>query len=147
MHRALFALLLFLVAATAEAGARREPPAVLLGEITTSVSRPNLDLEDALRHAALRELGRVDLTHVARQGRFVLSVKLERMETRLAVRRASTTCVVSATLRNERGGALLAVFGGRARAEDHARAVSTLELGALRAAVHGAMARLPEALQ
>jgi hypothetical protein len=114
--------------------------------VTSSVSRPHLDVQELLRRTARSELGRVDLSQI-RDGRWILSLTLVRMETKLGARRAETTAVVSATVRAERGGALFAVLGGRARLQDARGSVQSLEVGALRVAVRGAMARLPEALR
>ena len=142
-----FALALAVGLLTLPAGGRQADAApVTLGEVTSSVSRPNLDVQDALRRLATSELGRVDLRG-ARRGHWVLSVTLLRMETRLEERRARTTCVVSAMLRSERGGELHAILGGRAELEDAPRSVRALELGALRVAVHGAVGRVPDALR
>jgi hypothetical protein len=55
-------------------------------------------------------------------------------------------CVVSATVRDKKKGAIVAVLEGRARAENEERLAALLERAAMKSAVRGALARLPEAL-
>ena len=57
---------------------------------------------------------------------------------------SGATCVVSITLRSRDGGVLFAVLEGHARAQG---ASSHVPESALRGAVHGALARVPEALK
>ena len=69
------------------------------------------------------------------------------MDTAADGERARTTCVVSATLTKQRGGALHAIISGRARVEDAPAEARSAELSAMRAAVHNALIRVPEALR
>lgn len=126
-----------------------EPPAqassepVALGEVSTVITRTGLDLRELLRTSAQEELRALDLSKVPASRRSILSVSLVRMETlRDATNTNVTTCIVSATLRDARRGAIFAVLEGRAHADSGAgdRAI-------LRTAVRGAVARIPEALR
>jgi hypothetical protein len=60
--------------------------------------------------------------------------------------KALVSCMVSATLRDQKKGALVAVLEGRAQAENEERLVVLLERATLKSAVRGALERLPEAL-
>jgi hypothetical protein len=77
----------------------------------------------------------------------VLSVSLVRMErTPSGGNKAQVSVLVSATLRDKKKGAVVAVVEGRARAENEERLVELLEHATLKSAVRGALSRLPEAL-
>lgn len=127
------------------ADARATPLA--LGEVTTRVSRQGVDLPGAFRSAIVDELRRVDVSDAPSQERVVVSASLVRLDTETQGARARSTCVVSATLRKARGGALVAILQGKARAEDTAREIPSNELTALRAAVHSAVRGIPEAIR
>jgi hypothetical protein len=131
-----------LVSVTADAG---RPP-VSVGKISSRVSKRS-DVKRALETAVKSELGRVDLSGIRGPEHYVLSASLVKMETVTESDQAETTCVVSATLTRERGGALHAVLQGRARVSDRQDQVSSAELEALRAAVRSAISRVPEAIR
>lgn len=137
------ALALALCSVPADAGT----PPLALGEVTTRVTRQGVDLPSAFRDAVVTELSQVDLHDVKKRERVVLSASLMRLDTETKGGRAHTTCVVSATLRRARGGALLAILQGKARAEDTARQVPSNELAALRAAVRSAVRGIPTAIR
>lgn len=122
-------------------------PALSIGEVTTRVTRKEVDLPSAFRSAVEVELNQVDLRDVRKRERLVVSASLIRLDTETKDGRAHTTCVVSATLRKARGGALLAILQGKARAEDTARQVPSNEMAALRAAVHSAVVGIPTAMR
>lgn len=134
-----------LLAVSSPADAGRAPLA--LGSVTTKVSRRSEGLEQAFRGMVERELTAMDLSNVKSSEHYVLSAALVKMETSSNTERARTTCVVSATLTREKGGALHAVIQGRARAEEAPSEARTAELSAMRAAVHSALKRVPEALK
>ena len=125
---------MFVIVAPAQAGG----DAVALGEVSTSIQRQDLDLRALLRSSAEEEIRALDLSKVPSAKRSILSLSLVRMDTA----HAETTCVVSATLRDRRQGAIFAILEGRAHADSGAgdRAI-------LRTAVRGAVARVPEALR
>lgn len=118
---------------------------VAIGEVSTSVVRDDTALSALLRRVIESELAGVDLSRVARKDASILSVSLVRMDT--DAQGKATTCVVSATLRTKKGGAVFAILEGRARAENGASSQKSAEAHALQEAVRGAIVRLPEALQ
>jgi hypothetical protein len=134
-----------LVMAAPLAGAGQVPLA--LGKVTTRVPRNSESLRNAFRSAVERELESINLSAVKPADRYVLSASLVKMETSADGDRAHATCVVSATLTKQRGGALHAIISGRARVEDAPAEARSAELSAMRAAVHNALARVPEALR
>jgi hypothetical protein len=119
--------------------ARKSP--VALAEVHAP-ARGNLQTS-AVRATVEEELGALDLAGAKKSA--ILTVSVVRLESVATPKGVETTCVVSATLRTEGGQALLAVLEG------HAKALGTgapsLERAALRGAVHGAVARIPEALK
>jgi len=133
----------FLLAQPADAG--RSPLA--LGQVTTRVARRTEALDAAFRSAVERELVGIDMSKIKSRERYILSAALVKMETSADAERARTTCVVSATLTRERGGALHAVIQGRARAEEAPSEARSAELSAMKAAVHSALLRVPEAMR
>lgn len=139
------ALCVALLAIAPSVAARRAPLA--LGQVTTRLDRDSDALRSAFRSAVEREIADIDLSQVKPSDRYVLSATLVKMDTRADGERAQTTCVVSATLTRERGGALHAIIRGRARAEDAPSEARSVELSAMRAAVHSALVRVPEALR
>jgi Skp family chaperone for outer membrane proteins len=120
--------------------------AVSVGRITTRVPQRD-DVRRELESAVKRELGKVDLKGARGSGRYVLSASLVKMETVTESDQAEATCVVSATLTRQKGGALHAVLQGRARAIDSKDSAKNAEVEALRAAVRSAIGRVPEAIR
>jgi hypothetical protein len=120
------------IAISATAGAKEHP--VALGEVSTAVVRGDRQLDAMLRATLVKELGELDFSRVPGRAPAILSVSLVRMD--------SATCVVSATLRTARGGAIFAVLEGRARTENGAPSQSLMK-----SAVHGALDRVPDALK
>ncbi len=136
---------------TALAGAAPPQP-VAIGEVTSEVLREGVDMPLAVRSVVEQELPAVDMGGRAARPA-ILSVALVRMErapsadaNASANKRTSVACVVTATVRDKRKGAIVAVLEGRARAENEERFVPLLERAVLKSAVRGALARLPEAL-
>ena len=81
-----------------------------------------------------------------RAKRVIVSVALVRLDTLAEPRATDATCVVSATLRDARGGTVFAILEGKARAKS-GEAQSSVERSALQGALHGALARIPEVLR
>ena len=123
--------------------------AVALGEVSSTVERRDVDLRALLRTSAEEELRALDLRGIPATRRSILSVSLVKMETAQeaapAGNKTVTTCIVSATLRDARRGAIFAVLEGRARGESDAGGTGTGMF--VRTAVRGAVARIPEALK
>jgi len=119
---------------------------VVIGEVSSRVTRAGVDYEALLRAASEEELSALDLSRVPRGKRVVVSVSLVRLDTLAEPRATDATCEISATLRDARGGALFAILQGKARAES-AGAPGEVETTAVHGALHGALARIPEALR
>jgi hypothetical protein len=138
-------LLLLLLAWSGVASSNER--AVTIGEVSSGVTRSDVDIPSLLRSALVEELLGLDLPPAKKHGPMVLSVSLVRMDTAADGASASTSCVVSATLRAKRGGTVFAVLEGHARAEDQPSKVGALEQSTMRAALRGAVGRIPEALR
>ncbi|MDB4998447.1 MAG: uncharacterized protein JWM74_5879 [Myxococcaceae bacterium] len=139
------ALSLAVATSTGEAsGAEKK---VSVGEVSTNIVRTDVDLSALLRTTIESELAGVDLSRVSRKDASILSVSLIRMDTEPTAHGASTTCVISATLRTKKGGAVFAILEGRARADNGASTQKSAEAHAIQGAVRGAIVRLPEALR
>jgi len=120
---------------------------VALGQVTTKVTRTEVDVSKAFRAEVLRQLRAIDLKDVPNDEPVVLSASLVRLETERSGNRGTSSCMVSATLHKKRGGALVAILRGKARAEDDINAKSDNEMTVMRAAVRGAIRGIPKALQ
>jgi hypothetical protein len=114
-------------------------------EVTTKVSRKNVDVPAIFRSEVLRQLRTLEVDRSGEED-LVLSASLLRLDTQRTGSRAHSSCVVSARLQ-KKNGALVAVLRGRARAEDDIKATSDNELAALRAAVRSTLRGIPEALR
>lgn len=121
--------------------------AVSLREVTTRVSREHLDVRSTFRAELEKQLRSIDLEGIPDRDRLLMSASLVTLDTKETGDRARSTCLVSATLRRERGGALVAIIRGKARAEDARSAVDQNELAVLRAAVHSAVRSIPQAVR
>ncbi len=132
-----------LASAAPRAGAGQAPLA--LGKVTTRGDSKSLEI--AFKAAVEHELAGIDLSTIKPADRYVLSASLVKMDTLAEGDRAHATCVVSAVLTRQRGGALHAIISGRARVEDASAKTRSTELSAMRAAVHNALIRVPEALR
>jgi hypothetical protein len=115
---------------------------VALGEVTTRVVRPDVDLGELLRNAVRVQLATLEPPH-AEKGPLILSAALVRMDTD----GAKVTCVVSAMLRTARGGTMLAVVEGKAGVVTEAPLTPAIARQAIEAAAHAAVIRVPEALR
>jgi hypothetical protein len=140
------AIFTFACAIASPAAEASDPGAVALGEVSTIVQRGNLDLRALLRSTLEEELRALDLSRVPRSRHAILSVSLVRMDTQTSQEAESdaavTTCVVSATLRDARRGAIFAILEGKARGAGGAS-----DGAIVRTAVRGAVARIPEAMR
>lgn len=120
---------------------RADAKVVSLGEISVPQS-VDATMAPRLTAAVQDELRQLDLSHARRQA--VVSVSVVRLDSEPRAKGSAFTCVVSATLRNPKTGAVFAIVEGRARAEGESP--RSLESSALRGAVHGAVTRIPDAL-
>jgi len=120
---------------------------IAIGEVTSEVTREGVDVALELRAVVEQELPAVDMAGRPKPRPAILSVALLRMErASSADKKTSVACVVTATVRDKRKGAIVAVLEGRARAENEDRFALLLEHAVMKSAVRGALARLPEAL-
>ncbi len=120
---------------------------VALGEVTSKVTRSKIDVPRVFRSELLRQLRSIEVNDLPDSDRVVLSASLVRLETTRTGDRAESTCVVSATLRKKRGGALVAILRGRARAQDAIDAKADNEMVVMRAAVRSTVRGIPKALK
>lgn len=125
---------------------RADGPRVRVGEVTARGARADARVTRELRALLVREIGRLTTGSVRREGDYVLAASLVRVDARASAEAARATCVVSATLRHARSGVLVAMMHGQGAAEDEPGALDEAVSHALEAAVHGAVARVPEAL-
>jgi hypothetical protein len=129
-----------LMAAPMASGEEARP--VVIGEVATRVTRAKLDLPKALRRALERELAALEMGAKGQGKRFVLSASLVKLEGRKTA--PGVACTVSAVLREQRSGAIRAIITGKAEAEFDGEEA---ELGALDAAVRGAVSSVPAAMR
>ena len=97
--------------------ARAAENRVVIGEVSSQVARSGVDYESLIRTASEVELRGLDLSRVPRAKRIIVSVALVRMDTLAEPRATDATCVISATLREAKGGKLFAILEGTARAK------------------------------
>jgi hypothetical protein len=122
----------------------REKP-VVIGEVSSQVARSGIDYAALVRLTSEEELRALDWSHVPHGKRVIASIALVRLDTFEERRTTDSTCEISATLRDARGGSVFAILEGKARAKTDG--ANTSEIGALRGALHGALARIPEVLR
>ena len=127
---------------SAEAGEKR----VTIGEVSSNVVRTGVDYESIVRAASEEELRALDLSRVPRGKRVIVSVALVRLDTLAEPPATDTTCEVSATLREAKGGTVFAILEGKARAKSGG-APGAVESTAVHGALRGALARIPEVLR
>lgn len=118
-------------------------PAFTLGRVTLAPGH-TLALRDTLSTALRQELLAAPLAKLRSREKYVLSARLQKLDTQRTAKWAQTTCSVSVVLRRKGDDALLAIVNGRATAQD-THPVAT-QSAAIRAAVHGAMKRVPGAV-
>lgn len=121
------------------------PATIALGAVSSEVVRKDIDLGAWLRLSLARELGGVDLKRAAPR-QVILSASLVRMDSVTTAGKVTVTCVVTALLFDVKRGTMFAALEGRARAEN-ASVAPSLERAAMEAAVHSALARVPEAMK
>jgi hypothetical protein len=131
--------------ATFAAPAMARESRVVIGEVSSNVTRAGQDYESLLRSASEEELSALDLSLIPLKRRVIVSVALVRLDTLAAPRTTDATCEISATLRDARGGSVFAILQGKARAMSGG-APGEVESTAVHGALHGALARIPEAL-
>jgi hypothetical protein len=139
--RAAVYLALACFAFAARAGAEDGKP-VVIGEVASRVTHARVDVSKALRRALERELAALEFGAKDPKARYVLSASLVKLEERKAG--PGVKCAVSAVLRERQSGAIRAIITGRAEADAQG---DEAELGAIDAAVRGAVASVPAAMR
>jgi hypothetical protein len=118
---------------------------VFLGPVGIGKAKPEVRTE--LRALLRAELSSPDFARVKSHEQYVLSATLVRLDSSLSPDSVLATCVISVALLRDGGATLYAVIHGRATAEDVRTHVQAAQSDALRAAVHSAMTRVPQALR
>ena len=147
--RQLLAALVVGIAVLLSAPADAHGPApVQLTEVASRVSSRRLgDVVDLLRKDAQRELYAIDWQRQGVRRQVHVSAALVRLESTQDAKVLLANATVSATLRDARTGALLAILEGRAQAEDRPGEAAGAERDALAGAVRGAITAIPEAIR
>jgi hypothetical protein len=135
------AVALLLGAPAAPAG---EVP-VFLGSVGVGNAKPEVRTE--LRALLRAELSSADFARVKTNDHYMLSATLVRLDSTLSPDSVRATCVVSVALLRDGGATLYAIIHGRATADDARAHAEAAQSDALRAAVHSAMTRVPQALR
>jgi len=138
---AALALTLALVSSSAPAF---EVP-VLIGDVGVGKQVP--DLRSEMRAMLSEELATTNFANVKTRERFLLSATLVRLDSIVDRDSVRSTCVVSVALLRDKGATLHAVIRGHATAEEAKGRVESAQSDALRAAVHSAITRVPQALR
>jgi hypothetical protein len=116
---------------------------VVLGEVSARHAAPTAR---AFRRVVAEELRALEVRPAHGEG-YVLSASLVSLDASAQDDAATATCIVSATLRSEGRGALVATLRGRVRASDVPSEVEAVKLDAMRAAVRSAVRGVPEAIR
>ncbi len=156
LSRALLASLMGLLLSVASSSglsnaSAAERPAVSIGDVSVSVDASAAgdavpELGRALRRALSDELSRVaGLGPMKRP--LIVSATLTRLSSEQRDERAKASATISLTLRRADDQVLFAELRGRASVEEASGNLASLRRAALQGAVHGALARLPEAVQ
>lgn len=118
------------------------------------MASPSLpDVVELLKHDAQQELAAIDWTRTSTRGRWTVSASVVQLSTVREERTLTAWCTVSATLRDQKTGALVAILEGRAQADAPAAeralpsAAARAERGALSGAVRGAVTAIPDAIE
>lgn len=125
---------------------------VSLGDVvvqleTTTPGGREAELTRALRAALAEELATLVATGDTGKRPLVVSATLTKLSTERRAERARASASISLVLRRADDQVLFAELRGRASAEETSESVASVQQAALRGAVRGAVARLPEAVQ
>ena len=126
--------------------ASRSAARVRLGEVSVKGANQQRHMRE-LRRTLQKELRKIDRGKASSRERYILSAKLVKMYSQDSSTKATSTAVVSATLRRAGGGDLFALLRGRGRAEDAPGEVKSAQSLALQAAVRGALRGVPKAIR
>jgi len=118
---------------------------VFLGDVGVGKQTP--EVRTQLRSMLNAELSATDFAQVKTRDHFLLSATLVRLDSVVASDSVRATCVVSVALLRDNGTTLHAVIRGRATAQDSKAHADVAQTDALRAAVHSAITRVPQAIR
>lgn len=120
-----------------------QSPILLLGEVMAPGGRP----ADLVAFKRVVERAFRELSIPERRGpAYILSAALVEFRREVDQNSSTTTCVVSATLRERDGGSLRAAVEGNVRVHESSQPSRSGELIAMQAAVRRALSRVREAL-
>lgn len=129
---------------------RGNPPAVSVGEVVV-LAGPDLaatpELRRQLREALTEELTRFAERDAPEHRPLVISATLTKLSSEQRAQQTKATAAISLALRRADDQVLFAEVVGRASAEETRGDLASLRRAALRGAIRGAVARLPEAVQ
>jgi hypothetical protein len=118
---------------------------VFLGNV--GVGNHTAGVRSQLRSMLNAELSATDFAHVKMHDHYLLSATLVRLDSVVAADSVRATCVISVAILRDNGTTLHAVVKGRATAEESRAHADMAQSHALRAAVHSAITRVPQALR
>lgn len=127
-------------------------PGVSVGDVVLGLdvgSEAAPELLKALRCALTEELAELELARPRAKLRhpWVVSATLTKLSSERRAQQTKAMAVISLALRRADDQVLFAELLGRASAEETAGSLASVRSAALRAAVRGAVGRLPEAVQ
>lgn len=144
----LSALALSILGAPNVPAVRAASPTVSVGDVVVALEgEATADLRRALRSALTDELSQLAERGVVLNRPLVVSATLTTLSSQQREQRASATAAISLALRRADDQVLFAELRGRASAEEQAGTLASVRSAALRAAVQGAVRRLPEAVK
>jgi hypothetical protein len=147
----LFALGLLLVASAGPRSAQAAANAVSIGDVVVAldgeVTSTTLELKRELRGALIDELTSLAASDSAPAYPLVVSATLTKLSSEKGAQQAKASAAISLALRRADDQNLFAEVLGRASAEEARGSVASVRRAALRGAVRGAVARLPEAMR
>lgn len=143
----LFGLGVGLPTAQAASRAARVSIGDVLVQVETATGGREAELSRELRGALAEELGVLAATGTTGKRPLVVSATLTQLSTERRRERARASASISLVLRHADDQVLFAELRGRASVEAASNSVLAVQQEALRGAVRGAVARLPEAVQ
>jgi hypothetical protein len=124
---------------------------VSIGDVNVSADASSSDEPAPELGRALRATLYDELSHIVGlrplKGQLIVSATLTRLSSERREERAKASATISLALRRADDQVLFAELRGRASVEEATGNLASLRRAALQGAVHGALARLPEAVE
>jgi hypothetical protein len=140
-----------IVAPLTASGAPSPKPPVTVAEVESRVDAASLSLQnpiELLKNDVETEIAALDWSKAPARRLYKVSAAIVTLESKkVDGTMARTSCTVSVSIREAKGGTLLAILEGRARVEDALTASAGAQRDALTGAVRGAVAGIPEAIR